>query len=212
MGYLATTVQVSHAGWAGRHGLITGTDVGIATLPSDLAALLDEQTGHSTRKSPFSAAWVTDQQGDLKINRGTFVHDIETEVGTYHIPAAVGLPMNGLPSQADGPTNQHWVSIVGYDSTYFYYYETCVGETKCGHTGENATVDAPYAGPDRYLTINRKDPYTGRKFDGSYDSLGYYSLAYRNDPRYRYTWRISISDLWAAMSKSAETSYIKDGG
>jgi hypothetical protein len=180
----------------------------------DLACVADWETkwgglwawDSSKGKHPFSCADPFEGVDATTVSQATFQRDIETEIGRYGVPALVAATEVlttkagtwALPSQVDTTSvniGHHWISIVGYDSRYYYYVDTCPRfQTHCGGSPYAAGT---YAGP----------PYAG----AFTDRRGrFWDFSWRADPAqpmYKYAWRISKSDLWQVVN-----SYIRDSG
>jgi RHS repeat-associated protein len=146
--------------------------------------------------------------------QSTFTTDIESEI-EHGVPAMVDARMNYLPSQAmfDHNGQNHWVSVVAYDSNYYYYIDTCLGYNNCGSPSPHSFSAAydPYINGKANTATT--DPYlsTTGSVHGSLDFSGGTSLSYRT--LHPGTWRISKSDLWRALTDpTTERGYIKDTG
>jgi hypothetical protein len=200
MMYLALAVRTPGDS---QRGLMSYQWYGITTRPSDVTRVLNYESTLG-KSAPFSA--VETALG----SEPSFDANLETEIGHYHIPAMVGVQTNQLPSHAEhGEVGDHWISVVGYDGTYFYYVETCTGSTGCGsaatdESGPAARTENARYDPGSFGDPGDVDPYIGQFQGGT-------SLSYRRDARYLYTWRIGKADLFTAANHLA-LYYIKDAG
>jgi RHS repeat-associated protein len=213
--YLATQV----VGWGGGPGVEEwdGAGIGVNGPPRSLFMVANFESGQNSRSGLFqwsqyrhykmlkckakdakckaTNAYHTQQ---MAAESAIFDSAVVRQISTYGVPVPVAAPMRALPSQKRAPGGAHWISIVGYDPTYYYYIDTCPHAlTGCGYS--------PIA----------RDIYTGVKedTDPAYDlSMGFRPRGYewRNDsghPQYKYTWRIPKSSLWSVL-----TDYIRDNG
>jgi hypothetical protein len=132
----------------------------------------------------------------------------------HGVPEMVATQMYLLPSQADfvSTASWHWISVVAYDSSYYYYIDTCWAAMGCGSPGlSNKTLLDPYnasglpqIGVDNAL-LGGKYNIHKTAFDATNkNQADRTSLAYR--AKYPGTWRISKSDLWRAVSTSPNST------
>jgi hypothetical protein len=123
----------------------------------------------------------------------TFDAAIETAVRKYGVPTMVGTREQSIPSQVHATKDiSHWITVVGYDKDSYYYIDTCRGDKRCGRpvlTKGGAPADPPYSGAGE-------------------DGL---SFAYRANPLYQDTWKISKHGLYKATDFTNEY-YIFDSG
>jgi len=185
MMYLATQMTISYGG----RSTTRTDDVRISgTTHFGLTHWLNHFTGHN---------W-------FKFHGAPKLNGMQTQIELSirrKVPAIVAARMYLLPSQANWPkgTSMHFVSVVAYDSSYYYYVDPCWTVEGCGKSG-SAAYD-PYtqyggahnSGLDKYLATNS----SGTKFD-IYNTTDRFSFGYR--AAYPGTWRISKSDLLRAVT------------
>jgi RHS repeat-associated protein len=187
---------------------------GLTTAPSHAVAFLNSHSGTKSFRDVETR----------KAGEATFIADIESEIGTYGVPAMVAGEMVELPSQTmtNAPGMGHWISVVGFDATNFYYRDTCIGKSGCGSPAAggggygalNEAYDPPNRGVKHSPTYG-SDPYLKSKKNGGKGNLDRdfgsgTSLAYRTILDYQYTWKITKDDLYRAADHSA-FYYIADG-
>jgi RHS repeat-associated protein len=182
MMYLALEVQPPGSS---HKGIVTTGANGVTTTVLDLVYALNYvTTGTASFDYPFwyMTSWIKGVRNDhstsdhfIENNNAhklAFYRDIETEIAVYRMPAAVATIMNILPSQQRHKgAGGHWISVMGYDRDYFYYYDTCPGHTGCGFPTPRDSA-----------------------------STGTAPGAYGGKSKYQYLWRIAKSRLWTYLT------------
>jgi hypothetical protein len=186
MMYLAIGIS----GWPGsdgRAGLVQfpNSQIGVTSTVDDLACIANWESARLGCSGPFRAINLEADDSKTIASWEQFAFDVVQNLSVYGVPVPVATQMSMLPSQSEYQGGMgHWVTIVGYDSSYYYYIDTCTRSPySCGYS--------PMVG--KLGTDPWQDVANG------WHPAGY---EWRDDPthpEYRYTWRISKDSLWAAL-------------
>jgi RHS repeat-associated protein len=193
------------------------TTYGVSSDPPNVATWLNRESGGSGFSVALSGASRSyyaqkSHASQLATVKNNFFSSLVKSIWKYNVPAMVAAEMDLLPSQTmakRGPNYMHWIAVVGYDPTYFYYVDTCWGATLCGHPAPDGSLRARF---DPNQPVTRPDPYlsTSGTPHGWMNFEGGTSLDYRF--AHPGTWRISRNDLWNAMWKPSSGAYIANSG
>jgi hypothetical protein len=212
MMYLATAVKPTagrmfgsrvHTWASGRRGVVCWDTAWSCIVPgSDPVAVAyvanwetNWQTNGTTSVAPYHFLPRAYNAGVTQFHK-----DIQRSIAYLRVPVAVSVRMSQVPSQYDrirvSPSHTdgfHFISVVAYDPTYYYYVDTCwgYGSYYCGYSDVVANYPT-YIG-------NPSSRFPGQFRYGMVNGLNYSRFEYRKDARYRYTWAIRKDQLYQAM-------------